>query len=420
MKLLTKTTLYFITVSLFVFLLGGIAFYQLVRNSIRKNVDEELQNQMHLLISEMKSRQTDPESVPVFFGETVRFEKVDAPRHPYSAYSDTILHHSYKNQYEAHRSLSFYMQKGKHIYKVFLYKSLTEVNALIERLAVGLAALVLVFLFAILAINRFFFQKIWSDFFTTIKKIKVYDVNSKQEMQFPETEIIEFQQLNAVLDKMIMQIKRDYNELKEFTENLTHEIQTPLAVVKSKVELLLQKPDMNRKDSELIHSIYSQIISLSKLNKSLILITKIENNHFADNKLLILNELAHYHLSNFEDILDSKEIKVVFDEKKKCRLKADKNLLDILLINLIKNAIRHNVKGGEIRIMIDENTFKIANTGDETDMKPDELFMRYSFDSGSDASLGLGLTIVKKIIEYYKYQIYYSYLNQKHCVEIKF
>lgn len=415
MKLLTKTTLYFITVSLFVFLFGGIAFYHLVKNSIRKNVDEQLQNRMHTLIAEMRDNDIHPHTAFII-GETVHFEKVDKAYKPYINFSDTIIYNKYRKEFEPQRRFTFYIQSENELFRVFLYKSLTEANALIERLAVGLAALVIIFLFAILAINRFFFQKIWSEFFLTIKKIKNYEVSSKEDIDFPDTEIIEFQQLNAVLEKMILQIKQDYNELKEFTENLTHEIQTPLAVVKTKIELLLQNPDLQRKDSELIHKIYSQIISLSKLNKSLILITRIENRHFENKAKFNLNKQIEHHLDNFEEIFEAKNLHLSFEKHNACFVEADKSLIDILLINLIKNAVKHNYKDGILRIVTSENYFSIQNTGKAPDMSPGDVFQRYSYHSKSDSSLGLGLTIVKKICDLYKFKIEYQYKDSMHTI----
>jgi signal transduction histidine kinase len=417
MKLLTKTTLYFITVSLFVFLFGGIAFYHLVKNSIQKNVDEQLQNRMHTLITEMRDNNIHPHTAFII-GEAVRFEKVDKAGKPLVNFSDTIIYNKHRKEYEPQRQFSFYIQSQNEIFKVFLHKSLTEANALIERLAVGLAALVIIFLFAILAINRFFFQKIWSEFFLTIKRIKNYEVSSKKDIDFPETEIIEFQQLNLVLEKMIQQIKQDYNDLKEFTENLTHEIQTPLAVVKTKIELLLQNPDLQQKDSELIHKIYSQIISLSKLNKSLILITRIENRHFENKEKVNLNKLIEHHLDNFEEIFEAKNLKLSFEKHNECFVETDKNLIDILLINLIKNAIKHNYKNGTLRIETSDKYFSIQNTGKAPDMPPENVFQRYSYHSKSDSSLGLGLTIVKKICDLYKFKINYRYKANVHTIRI--
>lgn len=375
---------------------------------------------MHVLISELKQKAFQPDSPLIFGGEFVQFQRIEQVRKPTVQFADTILFHKYKKQYEMHRRLSFVIEYDKQYYKVHLHKSLTEANALIERLAMGLAGLVILFLAATLGINRFFFQKIWSEFFITIRKIKKYDPKSKSDINFPESEIVEFQQLNIVLDKMIAQIKHDFTELKEFTENLTHEIQTPLAVVKSKVELLLQNPDLKQKDSELIHAIYSQVISLSKLNKSLILITKIENNQFADNTELDMNAQIRFHLDNFEDILEAKRIEVLFEEEASCLVQMDKNLCDILLVNLLKNAVRHNVSGGEIRVNISKNSLQITNTGTEPHIDGKEVFRRYSFESDSEASLGLGLTIVKKICDFYRFSVNYSYIDFRHCFRIQF
>jgi len=418
MKLLTKTTLYFITVTLFIFFFGGIAFYKVVQKSIKKNVDEQLLSHMHQLKAELKNNHISPKSSFIVPNSLLDFKAVKKATPPAVSYSDTILYNKYSAEYEPYRQVRFYISSQDQIYRVSIYKSLIEANALIEKVALGLTILVLLLLVAILIVNRFFFQKIWSNFFDTIKKIENYDLNSKKAIRFSETEIIEFKKLNAVLSKMTDRIQKDYTDLKEFTENLSHEIQTPLAVVRSKIELLMQNPNLREEDMELVHTIYSQIINLSKLNKSLIMITKIENNQFDEKKNLRIDQKIHDHLENFQEVMNGKNLTCTSSIKHPIEVRMNENLADILLGNLIKNSIKHNIPNGEIKVHSDQNALTISNTGKPTKQTENQIFERYN--TKNTRSTGLGLTIVKKICELYEFNIEYYQNGDTHSIKVNF
>jgi len=131
-------------------------------------------------------------------------------------------------------------------------------------------------------VNYIISRRLWLPFYETIKKINSYDIKNKTLITFPETNIAEFGKLNAVLSSMSQKIREDFFNLKEFTENASHEIQTPLAIIKSKIELLVQSENLSENQVELIQTIDQSVTRLSKLNSGLLLITKIENNQYAE------------------------------------------------------------------------------------------------------------------------------------------
>lgn len=415
MKLLTKTTLYFITVSLFIFFIGGIGFYILFSNIIEANVDAELNNQMHTIIMELSKTKKSPDSYDILSAEKINVKKTNIRKNTLNLnYSDTILYDKVKKIYYPYRKLQFYFKTNSDWYEISLHKSLIATDKLIERIALIMTTLVLVFISSIYFLNRYFFNRIWSDFFDTINKISKSDLNSLQTVKFNDSMIIEFNQLNEVLKKMNNRIQNDFVALKEFTGNMTHELQTPLSIIKSKAELLLQQDIKNENQLNLIQEIYQGTIRLSKLNQTLVLLTKIEKQQFVDSEAINLNNKINYHIENFESLFDAKKINYNTQFYNQLITQINSELTDILIINLLKNAIRHNNYNGNIDIEIKNNILKIRNTGTKQKLDRKSLFKRFSKQSKNKNSLGLGLAIIKKICDNYNIDIKYDFIDDMH------
>ncbi len=261
----------------------------------------------------------------------------------------------------------------------------------------------------------------WNVFYDTVKKINQYDINSHNEFTLKQSEVKEFDDLNRNLKAMTERIKKDYSNMKEYTENASHEMQTPLAIINSKMEILLQSDNLNEKQLKAVVDAYEASNRLSKLNKTLLLLAKIENRQFPDSKNVKPEELIKNQLENLEDLIVSKQLNVELHIEKSIEIQMNSYLAEILLANLIKNAIRHNVVGGNLIIKADSNKICISNSGVEKEIDTSKLYERFHKNSSSPDSLGLGLAIVQKICEVYNFNINYSYQNQMHlfCIELK-
>ncbi|MEX0595770.1 MAG: HAMP domain-containing sensor histidine kinase, partial [Candidatus Paceibacterota bacterium] len=215
-------------------------------------------------------------------------------------------------------------------------------------------------------------------------------------------------------------IKQDYKNLKEFIENISHEIQNPLAIIKSRIDLLQQNENLDKSQAELIQSIQSNTIRLSNLNKSLILLSKIDNNQFHIREKVEIVDNINLHLDNFEDFIQSKNISLHKDFKNNILIMADPSLISILLLNLLKNSIYHNLPSGTIEIITELDTLIIRNSGKELDINPEDMFKRFIKSSNKPDSIGLGLAIVKKICDYYNFTIHYTCQDNFHIIIIIF
>jgi len=226
--------------------------------------------------------------------------------------------------------------------------------------------------------------------------------------------------MNEFIENMTEKVNRDYRSLKEFSENASHEIQTPLSIAKGKLELLLQSNDLDEKNMAMIESAYKSIDHISKLGSSLTLLSKIENMEFSEGQRCILSEMLKKSLEDFEELYEMKGIKVDLNMQDDVVVQNNPDLLKILINNLLTNALRHNFEGGQIKIKLNHSKLLIANTGEKLQISPEQLFERFKKDRQTEGSLGLGLAIVKKICDISGYAIHYDFQDGWHHITVNF
>jgi signal transduction histidine kinase len=280
--------------------------------------------------------------------------------------------------------------------------------------------MVILFLAGIFILNRFIFASLWKGFFEAIEKLKQFET-SKEPVILGEQDIEEFEELKQVLEVMTRRLAKDYKELKEYTDHTTHELQTPLAVIKSKTELLIQSENMGASEMKCLQAINTSVNQLSRLNSTLTLITRIENRQFTEKEKIKLTELVDRHLELLDEHIDLRNIKV----EKRYRdegmeLLMDQGLADLLIGNLMKNAIVHNIEGGAIVLETRPGSLLIKNDGPPLEFDQEELFTRFVRDTRRSGNFGLGLSLVKKVCETYFFSIDYSYDNQQHMFKVTF
>lgn len=418
MKLLTKTSLHFITAFLVIFFAAGIAFFQLIRLTINEKADEELVSKIRGL-----RRNSTPEDV-------AKFPKVDLYNDieimPITKFSgiehrmrDTFFFDSATKTYFPFRILSENTHIGTNFYRITATKSMYENNELIEKITLAFTVSAILFLMSVYYLNKYFFRKIWSGFFDSLEKIKNYDLANLSHIELDKSAVLEFQELNNVISGMIGRIERDYAGLKEFSADLTHEIQTPLAVIRSKAEMMLQSPDLTDDLLANVQAINANAAKLFKLNKALILLTKIENRQFEERQPTEISKIIETHLSHFSELMSMKSIEI---EKmiQLFSISAHPQLIDVLILNLLKNAFTHTAPGGKIKITLNNKKFSVENSGIPLPIDGASLFERFVTADPTKGSLGLGLAIVKKICDYYNFSAHYTHNGEMHRFEIEF
>lgn len=415
MKLLNKTSLIIVTVALFIFFLGGIAFYKIIQSVIIKQVDRELVNQQHGIIDELQIF-LQIENAYLITENKVEIKKVSSGYHIDEMFKDTVLFDQREQLYVPYRMLRFHARIGENNFKIAVFRSMLEAENLIEQIVITMTLMLLMLILAMFFLNRYFFRRIWDDFFFAVDKVKKYNLRDDPNLNLSFSEVEEFQMLNQVFEKLTERIHKDYVSLKEFTENASHEIQTPLSIMRAKIELLLQHPGYSEEQITLISSLNEAVNRLSNINKVLILLTRIENDQFPELSKVHLKERFDYHIENFREVIEARNISLESELDDDTEIYVNTALADILIINLIKNAIRHNKDHGRIKILLGRDSFEICNTGPKLDVPAEQLFNRFVRSHNSSDSLGLGLSLVKKICELYHFDIQYVYEDELHKV----
>jgi len=419
LKLLTKTNLNFLSISLFIFLFGIFVFYYLLRQQVDKNVNSELAKRKNGIVNQFDSAYISAR-IPESYNQIILINPVRDTTSVAAGYSDTLIYDKLEKRHSVYRQLCFTIIYKTEIYRLRIFKSLEESDQLIVRIFLMMTILVFIIILTLLFLNRRSTLRAWNVFYDTIEKIKNYNLNSHEQFSLKKSDVKEFDELNKVLLAMTDKIKTDYFNLKEYTENASHEIQTPLAIINAKMEMLLQSGDMNESQYKAVSDAYEAANRLSKLNNSLILLSKIENRQFPESKIVDPKILIETQLEILEELLLSKNITVEKNYKEPLVIQMNPYLAEILFSNLVRNAIRHNVEGGKIVIDFLLDKIVISNSGLNHQIDEKILFERFHKSSTSTESLGLGLAIVRKICEVYGFTVQYEFKNDLHCMKMNF
>jgi signal transduction histidine kinase len=415
MKLLTKTGIYYLVLTLVLFAGGGIIFYFTLQDIINESITDRIYETKEQIISYAEEHDSVPPLSPIGF-LNIQMKEVDLPAA--EKIQDTLLPDE-DDELKPQRTLTFPLSVNGKNYSASITRELVESDELIESIGYSLAILTGLLLVVLLLFNWWLSKNMWKPFYTTLDKLKDFDLNKKETIRFSPVNISEFRILNEEIQKMTDKILRDYQNLKEFTENASHEIQTPLAIIRSRLELLIQAENLTEEQAKSVQSISESVNRLSKLNQSLLLLAKIENRQFRDEEQVDLKNLIEKKLEQFEDMIAFKNIRLE-KQLEGFSLQINPQLADILLSNILTNAIRHNISGGKMIVDLKTNSLSVSNSGNPLEISPHKMFGRFQKASPSGESVGLGLSIVKQICDTHGIKIQYLYKDNKHTVELSF
>jgi signal transduction histidine kinase len=245
-----------------------------------------------------------------------------------------------------------------------------------------------------------------------------FKLDSRNIPELSETRIREFRLLNSSVQKLLEANVDSYSKQKQFIENASHELQTPLAIAINKLELLAGESKLSGDQVSKIGEIIDALRRLSGLNKSLLLFSKIENKQFTAQERVHFDDLFSRILRDFKDFTEYKELNIAYSKDSPWSYSMNADLAEMLVMNLVKNAIVHNYQGGDIHICLQSSGFVIENTSTEPPLLPEQLFLRFRKKSENKQSTGLGLAIVKAIAEESGLEIAYSY-EGRHMFAVK-
>lgn len=330
---------------------------------------------------------------------------------------NTIYFNQKEQENEPARSLITFVHLDGKAIAVTITKSRVESENLIRIILFITLGITVVLLVSLLLINRFVLNRLWRPFYSILNRMKAFEVARMDTIEQEPTKIDEFNELNKSVNAMAQRVRQDYKELKSFTDNASHEMMTPLAVINSKLDSLLQTESFTAQQGTLLEDIYHATGKLSRLHQSLLLLAKIENNLIPDLQQLELKEMVEVKARQFQELLEKNKLTLTADLSQ-VEVTMSRYLADILLNNLFSNAVRHNITGGHIFIKLDQHSLSISNSGKARQVQT-EIFDRFSKAADSDG-MGLGLAITKQICNLYNFRIDYLEENGKHTFNVYF
>lgn len=415
MKLFNRYTRINTLATILIFLLASIAYYFLLRFVIIGQLDDDLRIEQHEIEGYVTKFGKLPDPIAVK-DQVIRYVVVPGPGLTEPVFSTVP---STQDHMESMRQLQFELRLGNSWYLVTVGKDLEGTRAIIHAVILITLGTILVILLTSLFINRMLIRKLWEPFYRTLEAMRQYRIGQSEKPGFSNTDIEEFQTLNTTLSHVVNLAEADFRHLKEFTENASHELQTPLAVVKSKLDILIQDEALSESQSRLVQNAYEAVHKLTRLNSSLLLLSKIENRQFEILTPIRFDQIIEQKLDELAELLLEKDFSVI-KALEPVTVNMNFQLADILLNNLFSNAIRHSPDHGTLRIELNNRTFCISNPALGGSLDESKLFNRFYKGSNAADHNGLGLSIAAQICQVSGFSIRYQFDSNHHLFRVLF
>jgi len=418
-KLLTLTSRSY----MIIFLVLTVSFFGVfsfvIQKEVFKSTDEVLHNRKMHILDQLKKNgsKVSPE---VFQYSDFRFEPATTTNPLKDRYSDTLIYETVDNEWDEFRKLTSNVELNKTQYRMEIIIARLETHEIVESIIQTLAVVFILMAGAFYFTTRYFSKKLWKPFYNTLQQLNNFEVDQSKDLELKPGRIEEFMALTKSIQDLTDRTRNTFINQKQFIENASHEMQTPLAITQSKLELLIEDPHLTEHQSEIVQTLINSTQRLARLNKTLLLLSKIENQQFLEKESVQLKPLVKEILTNFEEQQENLQINIDQQFQDSVSVRGNRVLVDLLLTNLIKNACVHNVAHGSIDISASDHRFMISNTSGSEAIPEAKLFQRFYKQSTHKESWGLGLAIVKKICEINQWTISYSKLEARHTFTVSF
>lgn len=420
MKLIERTSRTYLWLSVVIFIISAGMLITVLTVVMNNRLDEQLRYNMDVMSKAIKY------DYPLtIFEEPRKLNEAELIKYPNDTiiFKDTLILRAIEGEgidgFEKYRQLTAYETLHSKRWKIVARYSLVRNQDFIWVVLLASFIIIILILIGLWILNRQISKKLWKPFYYNLDKLKNFSIQDQKPIKLANSDIDEFKELNESIKNLTQKLQSDYGNLKEFSENASHEMQTPLAIMQSKIEMLLQSNNINKQQSEQLQSIYQAGKRLSKLNKTLLLLAKVENQQYSTKEEVSFKDLIENQLENYEDFILNKNITVT-KELSDHKSSTNKILADTLISNLLSNAIKHNYNNGTISIVYTKDKLVFSNTGVPIKGDPVNLFNRFMKQSTRKDSLGLGLAIIKQICDSNHWQLKYLCEDELHTLRVDF
>lgn len=415
MKLLTRYNRLNITATIFIFLIGSFSFYFLLRYILINELDETLRTEQQEINAYVKEHHTLPEILPTK-EQHISYHIVPAML-PEKFYNVTGVD---DREPASFREIQFSVQANGNIYSISVSKPLQQTQNLL-RVIIGVTMCMIgLILAAAYLINNRMLNNLWKPFYHTIEQVRSYRLTEKKMPELSGTDIDEFALLNDSIMSMTSRIQGDYQSLKEFTSHAAHEMQTPLSVIRTKLDMLMQNEALLMEAPAQIAEIEKAVHKLSRLYKSLLLLTKVENRQFEMNDDFLVSDVIIDKFTELLEAIEAKNIHAIINVQP-FTVVFHRQLMEITIANLLHNAVRYTEAGGSIHIELVNGVMRISNSAASGALDMQRVFQRfYRGAHVKEDGNGLGLSIVKQICDMGGFSVRYDFEDGHHVFSIVF
>ena len=421
MKLLARTTVFFLIYASVVAVAGTFVYYGFIRKIYSAYVDRTLGRRKLRVDKALRLHLRSPADL-VFWhtlDHNVEFVPLRASGPPVE-FTQRMMFNELTGQVVPYRQLAAPVQFQGRPYRLELRTTMLDSQELLARIVQAGALLFGVLLVGLLGLQHILARRLWAPFYHTLGELRRYKLDQHQPVHLPPTRIPEFKELNTAISRVLNRNSRIYHRQKEFSENAAHELQTPLAVLRTKLDMLVQAPGLTEEQAGHIEPLLDVTQRLTHLSRSLLLLAHLDQELFFPTETVDLTALIRTQLAQLHEQLDGAGLTLVTALEPGAAVAVNRPLLDILVSNLLSNAIRHNVSGGQVRVTLTPERLTVENTGRACALPADQLFVR--FRPGPErppGSVGLGLAIARQICETSGFVLNYSYNAARHSMHVR-
>ena len=335
-------------------------------------------------------------------------------------YRDSMVYIDEKNESEPARILTtLFRDKDNRFYELSVYTPSIEKRDLKESIFYLLIGLFVILFVIILLINIWVFHRSMKPFYQLLEWLEHYRLGKNNEKLCIETHTTEFRKLNEAVSRYVAHSEEVFEKQKQFIGNASHDLQTPLAICQNRLEMLLEDETLGEQQMSEIMKTYQTLEYLSKLNKSLLLLSKIDNHQFSEEKEVCLNEVLHRYMDDYQEVYAYRDITLTVEEEGELYWNMNETLAVVLITNLLKNAFVHNINKGNIRIVISFSGIRFGNTASGSALDASRVFDRfYQGSKKKEGSTGLGLAIVDAVCRHSSLKIRYRFEEDMHWFEV--
>ena len=402
----------------FILTVWAIFFYVTMIDEVNDEVDDALEDYSETIIIRALAGEELPSKTNGSNNQYYMMEvsKEYAESREDIQYKDSMVYIEEKEETEPARILTtiFKDDEGRY-HELTVSTPSIEKDDLRDAIQVWIIFLYVALLFCIIIISVWVFYRNMRPLYVLLHWLDGYQTGKKNKPLSNETQITEFRKLNEAAIRYVERTEQMFEQQKQFIGNASHEIQTPLAICRNRLEMLMEDDSLSEKQLEELMKTHQTLEHITKLNKSLLLLSKIENGQFMDTTQVEVNKLLRQYLEDYKEVYQYREIITSVEEEGIFYLTINETLAVVLLTNLLKNAFVHNIDGGHIRIVITPHSVMFCNTGAAQPLDAQRIFERFYQGKKKEGSTGLGLAIADTICKMQALRLCYEYKSGEHC-----